>query len=173
MADLHLSSNLIADLMLRSLWLEGTATLRSLQASLKLPFAALEEIFQQFRQQQLVEVKQASGRDYTFALTATGRSQALTRMETCQYAGPAPVSLHEYERIVRAQAAVLDLNRDQLRSAFHDLVLTDALLDRLGLRSSPTGRCFCTEIPAAARPASPSASFAFMRIRLSCLTRSK
>jgi len=132
MADLHLSPNLIADLMLRSLWLEGSTTLRSLQSSLKLPFAALEDIFQQFRHQQLVEVKQASGRDYTFALTAAGRSQAAARMETCQYVGPAPVSLHEYERIVRAQAAVLDLSRDQLRNAFHDLVLTDALLDRLG-----------------------------------------
>jgi hypothetical protein len=30
-------------------------------------------------------------------------------MEVCQYIGPAPVSLHEYERVVRAQAAVVDV----------------------------------------------------------------
>jgi hypothetical protein len=80
----------------------------------------------------VVEVKQTVGRDYIFILTDSGRSQAAARMEACQYVGPAPVSLHEYERVVRAQAAVVDVTRDQLRRAFHDLVLPDALLDQLG-----------------------------------------
>ena len=39
---------------------------------------------------------------------------------------------HEYERVVSARAAVVDVTRDQLRRAFHDLVLPDALLDQLG-----------------------------------------
>jgi hypothetical protein len=92
----------------------------------------LETFFQAFRQQQLVEVKQTVGRDYSFILTNSGRLQAAARMEVCQYIGPAPVSLDQYERVVRAQAAVVDVTRDQLRRAFQDLVLPDALLDQLG-----------------------------------------
>ena len=130
--DLRLPHAVINDLILRSLWHHGSASLTSLQKALKLPFEVLESFFQEFRQQQFVEVKQTVGHDYTFTLTKSGRSQAAARMEVCQYFGPAPVSLHEYERVVRAQAAVVDVTRDHLRRAFHDLVLPDALLDQLG-----------------------------------------
>jgi len=130
--ELGVPDAVIIDLILRSLWLNGSSSLTSLQKTLKLPFEVLEEFFQEFRQQQLVEVKQTVGRDYVFILTAAGHLQAAARIEVCRYAGPAPVSLDQYERVVRAQAAVVDVTRDQLRSAFHDLVLPDALLDQLG-----------------------------------------
>lgn len=130
--DLRVPHAVINDLMLRFLWLHGSASLASLQKALKLPFELLEGFFQELRQQQLVEVKQAVGREYIFVLTHSGRSQAADRMEVCQYVGSAPVSLDQYERVVRAQAAVVDVTRDHLRRAFHDLVLSDELLDRLG-----------------------------------------
>ena len=130
--DLHIPHTVIHDLILRSLWAQGSATLTSLQKELKLPFAVLESLFRIFRQQQLVEVKQTIGRDYNFTLTGAGRAQAAARMDVCQYVGPVPVSLYEYERAVRAQAAVVEVTRDQLRRALHDLVLPDELLDQLG-----------------------------------------
>jgi hypothetical protein len=92
----------------------------------------LDCFVQALKQQQLVVVTQTIGLDYTFALTSTGRSQAADRMKVCHYTGPTPVSLYEYGRVVRAQAAVVDLTREQLRIAFHDLVLPDELLDQLG-----------------------------------------
>jgi predicted ATPase with chaperone activity len=92
----------------------------------------LEIFFQHLRQQQLVEIRQSVGLNSTFALTSTGRTQAAARMEVCKYVGPAPVSLEQYSRVVRAQAAVVEVNRDMLRDAFFDLVLSDALLDQLG-----------------------------------------
>ena len=130
--DLDVPHDVINDLILRSLWLHGTATFTSLRKALKLPFHVLEPLFQQFRHQQLVDVIQTVGLNTTFALTNAGRSQAAARMEVCQYAGPAPVSLDQYTRVVKAQAAVVELNRGQLRDAFDDLVLPDALLDQLG-----------------------------------------
>ena len=132
MNDLEIPHSIVNDLMLRSLWVQGSVTLTSLQRSLKLPYDVLDSFFQTFRQQQLVEITNTTGRDYTFKLTNAGRSQAVARMEVCSSIGPAPVSLHEYARTVRAQAAVVDVTRDQLRRAFHDLVLPDALLDQLG-----------------------------------------
>src|SRR5579872_721124 len=72
------------------------------------------------------------GNDYAFTLTSNGRAQATARNEVCQYVGPAPVSIQEYQRVVMAQAAQVKLSRESLRQAFQDLVLPDTLLDQLG-----------------------------------------
>ena len=60
-------------------------------------------MFHQFRQQQLLEVKGMLGNDYSFSLTAAGRTQATARNEVCQYAGPAPVSIQQYQEVVKSQ----------------------------------------------------------------------
>jgi predicted ATPase with chaperone activity len=130
--ELGIPRSLVADLVLRYLWLHGSATLAALQATLKLSFPVLETIFHQFRQQQLLEVRGMLGNDYSFNLTTTGRALAASRAEICQYVGPAPVSIHDYHERVKAQAAKVKLNRESLRKAFSDLVLPDGLLDQLG-----------------------------------------
>jgi hypothetical protein len=48
--DLRVPRAVINDLILRSLWLHGSASLTSLQKALKLPFEVLESFFQDFRQ---------------------------------------------------------------------------------------------------------------------------
>jgi hypothetical protein len=130
--DLGIPRSVVADLVLRYLWLHGTGTLAALHETLKLSFPVLETVFHQFRNQQLLEVKGMTGNDYSFSLTAGGRSQASSRNEICQYVGPAPVSIQQYAKVVRAQAAHVRLSRESLRSAFDDLVLPDGLLDQLG-----------------------------------------
>ena len=130
--DLGIPRALVADLILRYLWLHGAGSLASLHDTLKLSFPLLETMFHQFRQQQLLEVKGMTGNDYSFTLTATGRTQAAGRNEVCQYVGPAPVSIQQYQKIVKAQAAHVRLSRESLRRAFDDLVLPDGLLDQLG-----------------------------------------
>jgi hypothetical protein len=122
----------VADLVLRYLWLHGSGTLALLNQTLKLSFPVLEILFHQFRNQQLLEVKGMTGNDYSFSLTASGRTQAAGRNEVCQYVGPAPVSIQQYQKVVKAQAARVRLSRESLRHAFDDLVLPDGLLDQLG-----------------------------------------
>jgi predicted ATPase with chaperone activity len=122
----------VNDLVLRYLWLHGSGTLGALNETLKLSYPLLEGIFHQFRQQQLLEVKGMVGNDYSFSLTSSGRTMAAGRNEVCQYVGPAPVSIQEYQRVVKAQAASVRLSRESLRRAFDDLVLPDGLLDQLG-----------------------------------------
>jgi predicted ATPase with chaperone activity len=56
----------------------------------------------------------------------------MNRRRITQYAGPAPVSIHDYDIAVRRQAAKLSLNRPMLAEALSDLVVTEALLDQLG-----------------------------------------
>ena len=130
--DLEISRSLAGDLFLRYLWLHGSASLAALHRTLKLGFPVVETLFHQFRQQQLLEVKGMVGNDYSFTLTAAGREQAGARSEICQYVGPAPVSLQQYDRVVKSQRARVRLTRDSLREAFRDLVLPDKFLDRLG-----------------------------------------
>ena len=130
--DLGVSRSLVTDLILRYLWLHGSATLSMLHSALKLSFTVLESMFHHLRQQQVLEVKGMVGNDYSFSLTSSGRALATARNEVCQYAGPAPVSLAQYDEVVKAQSARVRLNRETLRQAFADLVLPDGLLDRLG-----------------------------------------
>src|SRR5260370_35995444 len=73
-----------------------------------------------------------TGNDYSFSLTAGGRAQASGRNDVGQYVGPAPVSIQQYQKVVKAQAAQVRLSRESLRRAFDDLVLPDGLLDQMG-----------------------------------------
>jgi predicted ATPase with chaperone activity len=130
--DLGIPRSVITDLVLRYLWLHGSATLAALHDTLKLSFPVLETLFHQFRSQQLLEVKGMNGNDYSFTLTAGGRAMASSRNEICQYVGPAPVSIQQYAKVVKQQAAHVRLSRESLRSAFDDLVLPDGMLDQLG-----------------------------------------
>jgi len=130
--DLGVPRAVVSDLILRYLWLHGSGTLSALNEFLKLSFPVLETIFHQFRQQQLLEVKGMTGNDYSFTLTAAGRALATSRNEVCQYVGPAPVSIQQYHKVVKAQAARVRLSRESLRRAFDDLVMPDGLLDQLG-----------------------------------------
>ena len=130
--DLGIPRAVVSDLILRYLWLHGSGTLSSLHQTLKLSFPLLESMFHQFRHQQLLEVKGMVGNDYSFSLTNSGRIQATARNEVCQYVGPAPVSIQDYHKVVKAQSAQVRLSRDGLRDAFQDLVLPETLLDQLG-----------------------------------------
>lgn len=130
--DLEIPRSLVADLILRYLWLHGSGSLTALHDTLKLSFPVLETMFHQFRQQQLLDVKGMIGNDYSFTLTGSGRAQATARSEICQYVGPAPVSIQQYHRVVKAQTPKVKLSRAGLRDAFQDLVLPDDFLDQLG-----------------------------------------
>jgi hypothetical protein len=129
---LRIRPALVNDLVLRYLWLHGSASLASLHKTLKLSYLLLETLFHQFRQQQLLEVKGMVGNDYNFSLSNAGRAMATARNEVCQYVGPAPVSIEQYHEVVKSQAAQIHLSRQSLRTAFSDLVLPDNLLDQLG-----------------------------------------
>ncbi len=130
--ELGIAASVVTDLILRRVYLSGTSTLTSLSQTLKLSPIIIEGVFRGLRQQQLVEVKGMVGNDYSFTLTNAGKSMAIERYQITRYCGPAPVSLKQYQRAVKSQAARVRTDRDSLRKALSDLVLTDSLLDRVG-----------------------------------------
>src|ERR1700688_1505243 len=104
-AQLGISENLVIDLMLRRMVIEGHCTLASLSRSLRLAVPIVDQTFKHMRQQQLVEVKGMSGNDYNFTLSAAGKQMASERFQVSQYAGACPVSLNDYHAAIKAQAA--------------------------------------------------------------------
>ena len=129
---LGISENLVLDLVVRRLLLEGTSTLSSLSKKLRISIPIVDNTFRYMRAQQLVEVKGMTGNDYHFTLSASGRQLASERFQISQYAGSCPVSLDEYHAATKAQSARLQIDRRALRQAFSDLIVTDRLLDQLG-----------------------------------------
>jgi hypothetical protein len=129
---LGISENLVLDLVVRRLMLDGTSTLSALARKLRVSVPVVDHVFQYMRKQQLVEVKGMVGNDYFFAPSATGRQLASERFQISQYAGACPVSLPEYHAATKEQSARLEIDRRALRQAFSDLIVTDRLLDQLG-----------------------------------------
>lgn len=71
--------------------------------------------------------------DFYYELTEEGRSVARELQKDSRYAGPAPVPLEQYIESVKAQAISTEHpRRPQLRGAFADLKISEALLDRIG-----------------------------------------
>jgi len=131
-AELGISESLVLDLMLRRMVIEGNCTLASLGRSLRLAVPIVDIAFKHMRQQQLVEVKGMCGNDYNFVLSQAGKQMANERFQVSQYAGACPVSIKDYGAAVRAQAAKVNVDREVLRNAFSDLVISDHMLDQLG-----------------------------------------
>ena len=127
--ELGIPQSLVMDLFLRHTYGQGRTSMQSLASSMKLPFSIIELMFRHFREQHLIDVKGMVGNDYLFTLTKTGREQAA---DLCQYSGPVPVSLTQYCRVVRSQAARVKLDHTKLRKAFCDLTVTDRLINQMG-----------------------------------------
>lgn len=123
---------LVVDLVLRRLYVRGLSNFQSLSEALKLSPLIIEQVFRQLRQEQLIEVRGMTGNDYNFSLTQAGRQRAQECFQVTHYAGAAPVSLKDYHKAVKLQAARVRINRKILRDAFSDMVVTDRLLDQLG-----------------------------------------
>ena len=129
---LDIPVSIVEDLMLRRLYTHGTSSIRYLSNVLKLSFPVVQSVFERLRRQHLFEVTGLVGNDYSFALSGPGREQAAKRFNISRYSGPAPVSIGNYDAAVRAQVAKIHLNREFLKNALSDLVLTDGFLDQLG-----------------------------------------
>jgi hypothetical protein len=132
LADLRIPKSVVVDLILRHMHLDGMTSLEVTSRTIKVAIPILDLLFRELRQQHLVEVKGAVGEDYAFILTNAGRDLATERFRICRYVGPAPVSIRDYHLATKAQAACIDIDRNILRDALSDLVLSDRLLDQLG-----------------------------------------
>src|SRR5277367_2683380 len=130
--ELGISESLVLDLVLRRMLIEGYSSIAGLGRSLRLSHHVVDLMFKHMRSLQLVEIKGMIGNDYSFTLSAAGKTLAGERFQISQYAGACPVSLNDYSKANKIQAAKVQVDRKILRAAFSDLVVSDRMLDQLG-----------------------------------------
>ncbi len=128
-----LRRGLLQDLALKVLYLNGEMSLVDLGNHMCLSLGVVETIFQFFRKEQLCEVKGMAGGSHRITASDRGKARAADLLTLNQYIGPAPVSLTEYTDWVRAQSVQMPkVTPADLRRAFHEMVLSEETLSRLG-----------------------------------------
>lgn len=136
LAQTGLSAERVADLLLKTLYVQGARTGQQLHDAIRLPFPILDERLLDLQQRMFLEVRGAQGTGrggYVFELSSKGRDRAREAMETNQYVGPAPVPLENYRAWVEAQSIRrVTVTRDRIRTGFSHLVLDPKFLEQLG-----------------------------------------
>jgi predicted ATPase with chaperone activity len=127
-----LPHGLILDLILKYAYFEGTLTLENLARRSKLSPPVIYSMYRHMQREQLCDTRAMVGNDYEISLSTKGRGMAEVAIRKCQYTGPAPVSLAEYNRAVSAQAGHAHITPESLQSALGDLVLASDVVNSLG-----------------------------------------
>ena len=123
----------LADLALKILYLQGEMSLIELSEHICLGTGVVEEIFQFLRKEQLCEVKGMSIGSHRVAATSAGKHRGAELLSSNHYAGPAPVSLTDYNTRVGMQSVKhCKVQPSAIMRAVYPLVLDQEILLRLG-----------------------------------------
>ncbi|MBS0210476.1 MAG: AAA family ATPase [Planctomycetes bacterium] len=130
----QLQEGFVEGLVMKFLLSCGAASGREASDQAKLPFLLIDELLRQMKTDQLVVHRgSAPAGDYVYQLTDLGRERARRLSEHCTYFGAAPVSLRDYIASVTAQSLVRQKpTQEDLKRAFHDLQLSEAIYRRIG-----------------------------------------
>jgi hypothetical protein len=131
-----LPEDLVAGLVVKTLYLRSAASAADLSDMLALPFRLLDDVVEQLQAQRQVQVKATNGptrSDYVFGLTSEGRNRAAEELELSRYVGPAPVPLEDFRRWVERQTIHgTRVTPAELRQALEDIVVPEAMIELLG-----------------------------------------
>jgi predicted ATPase with chaperone activity len=94
----------------------------------------LDPIYQSLRSRQIIVHRGAAPlNDYIYALTENGQERAQLAHQANAYCGPAPVPLMDYILATEAQTIRAESpKRQQLKNAFRDITINEALFESLG-----------------------------------------
>jgi predicted ATPase with chaperone activity len=129
-----LPETLLEALVVKYLFMVGEQTGRNIALALCLPPKSVLDMLKTLKNAQLAYYKDtASASDFTYALSEAGRDRARKLFEESMYAGPAPVPIRDYVKAVAAQSIRLERpGVDAVRKAFDDILISEAMLNRLG-----------------------------------------
>jgi predicted transcriptional regulator len=135
-AQTGLDLSFIEDLVMKHILFMGEFRLADVAERIKLPVSLVDTALEALRRDKFVEVKGATGYatvTYTFKITDMGKQRSTELLELCRYAGPAPVTLDDYRNMVELQTIKsIVVGEESVRKAFSHLILSEAILRRLG-----------------------------------------
>jgi predicted ATPase with chaperone activity len=135
LAATGLSLDLLSDLASKTLLRAGPLSVSVLADRLGIPGGVLMDVLAHLRREARIELRPtgSTAAELVYTLTERGRSLAIDALHRDGYVGRAPVTLEDYTRIVKVQAAhERRVDRHTMQQALKGVVLTDALRDRLG-----------------------------------------
>lgn len=131
-----LPESTIEQLLLKIMYFRGDIYGRDLACAVGLQYSVIFKIVEYLKVQHLIQIKRSLGYGDTsalFALTDAGRERAHEALEFNQYAGPAPVPLAQYERMVKAQRPRDGwLTKQALEEAYKGVVMNPSMLAGIG-----------------------------------------
>lgn len=134
--DTGLSTSFLLELMLKVFHYVETPTAEHLARVMCLPNRLVSELLDVLKGDRACEIigggTYGVSSAYKFRLTEKGEARADQALERCRYAGAAPVTLEQYERIVGgADAEHWRPTMPVIQEAFKELVLDDKTIDFL------------------------------------------
>lgn len=135
--DTGLPGSLIQDLALKIIYFAGELQAHAVAEEMRLPHSNIVENALTFLvKEEFCQITGATGyseRAYRYTVTAKGSAKAQELLARNQYAGPAPVPLSVYNEVMRGQGlGMVSVEQGTIRNAFGDIVITDAMLRRIG-----------------------------------------
>ncbi|HUU85332.1 MAG TPA: AAA family ATPase [Phycisphaerae bacterium] len=129
-----ISDALLESLVFKYLLAVGSSTGRAMTKELGLPGRPTLELLSALKSQQMVYYRDTAAMgDFKYMLTEAGRDRAKRYFEECTYVGPCPVPLAHYIELVERQTVATEHpDSSRLEYAFRDLLISRAMLDKLG-----------------------------------------
>lgn len=132
-----LNHGMIYEMVLKAVYNRGRPTGGEIARDLGLTYELLNPILQEMRQKELLDVVGQKGigeLTYEYILKSPrGQQASEDALNKSEYFGPAPVNFRDYLKSVEAQTLKnLVVTRRNIRQAFSDLIITDAVLNEVG-----------------------------------------
>src|SRR4051812_3099759 len=155
LADTGVAEAFLCDLALKHVAMLPDPTPPAVSERLHLPRTLTEELLQHLYREKLIEVKlQAAMGSTRYAMLDKGWERMARAISMCGYTGAAPVSLADYTHMMRLQSIPAHpASMETVRSAFHDLVIPDSLLQTLGCVINSRRSLFLTGLPGTGKTA--------------------
>src|SRR5262245_56501428 len=135
-AETGLDGQFLMHSLLKTLYVFGHETARQMAQTTKLHEDVIEAVLQGAKDKRLVEVlglTAARPQVYRWTLTDLGRKWALDALEQCQYTGPAPIPLADYQvQVVKQSTPNERVTPESLARSLGHLVLPPGTIGRMG-----------------------------------------
>ncbi len=132
-----LKVGLLADIVLKYLYYQGSGTGLAIATELRLPWAGVVERIVDFvAAEKLVDLRGGKGfgrASVDFVLTEKGREYAKDALTRNTYVGPAPVPIEQYNALITSQSQENPVvGMEDLQMGLGHLTVTRELMDKLG-----------------------------------------
>ena len=155
LGETGIAEGFLCDLALKHVAMLPEPTTTAVAERMHLPRTLTEDLLQKLYREKLIEVKMQSAIGSTrYAMLDHGWDRLARLLSVCGYVGAAPVSLNDYAHMMRLQSIPSDpASMETVRTAFHDLILPESLLQTLGCVINSRRSLFLTGLPGTGKTA--------------------